>query len=286
MGLLLKWLINVWITLTGKRCTFAQYPWLEGPAGEALLIGDEYYKAYAAAAGLSVVRDPAGGLVGDFGALIPRADPSREQLLPAVADFYEHTACYKLEVWSQWYAPYAFFARTLIRALSTKMNQLNIPLQPLETSRGMSNEVLHLVDNTGRVAHACWLRKSVLTGRVVYSGFYSHVTINGAPMVRVVFPLPGGNATVLLRVVVQEDGSVKLLSDGRRIGDSGYYRVQRAGKEAVRVKKIPLKEVIHVFSDSFGDLRTDHIFSFLGAKMLHLHYKILKAPPAKEKPRL
>jgi hypothetical protein len=278
MGLLLKWLINVWLASTGKRCRFADYPWLQGPMGDTLLIGDEYYKAYAAATCLDIAQDPAGGLVADFRALIQADDPLRARLLPAVAHFYEHTAQYKLEVWSQWYGPYAIFARTLIRSLSAKMNQLNIPLRPPETSRGMSNEVLHLKDRmSGELVHACWLRKSILTGRVVYSGFYSGIQVGGRPMVRVVFPLPGGNATVLLRVEVQEDGSVKLLSDGKRIGDAGYYRVRRLKDSAVRVKYVPLKEVIHVFRDSLGDLRTDHIFTFLGLKMLHLHYKIMKA---------
>ena len=278
MGLLLKWLINAWIAATGRKLRFADYPWLQGPMGDELLIGDEYYKAYAIREGLLVERDPAGGLVESFSAIIPGSDPLRETLNPDVAHFYEHTAQYKLEVWSQWYPPYAIFARMLIRSLSTKMNQLNIPLQPLETSRGMSNEVLHLKDPaTGRVVHACWLRKSILTGRVVYSGFYSGIQIGGVPMVRVVLPLPGGNATVLLRITVQADGSVKLLSDGRRIGGAGYYRVQRSGDDAVRVKYVPLKEMIHVFCDAFGDLRTDHIFSFLGVKMLQLHYKIMKA---------
>ena len=74
---------------------------------------------------------------------------------------------------------------------------------------------------------------------------------------------------------MQEDGSVKLLSDGKRIGEAGYYRVRRSGDDAVRVKYVPLKEVIHVFCDEYGDLRTDHIFSFLGTKMLQLHYKIM-----------
>ena len=275
MGLLLKWLINAWISITGKRCPYSEYPWLKGPLGEGLLIGDEYYKAYAAAENLTVVRDPQGGLVDDFRRLIPAHDTFRDRLIPEVSRFYEHTAGYKLEVWSQWYPPFAFFARILIRSLSGKMNQLNIPLQPLETSHGMSNQVLHLEDANGKVVHACWLRKSILTGRVVYSGFYSGIEIKGVPMVRVVFPLPGGNATVLLRVEVQENGAVKLLSDGRRIGEAGYYRVQRSGDDAVRVKYVPLKESIHVYLDDFNDLRTDHIFSFLGSKMLHLHYKII-----------
>lgn len=275
-GLLLKWLINIWIRGSGRKLRYADHPWLRGPMGAALLIGDAFYEAYATQSGLVVERNARGGLVDDFRSGIAVNDPFRERLLPEVADFYEHTAAYKLEVWSQWYPPFALFARTLIRALSTKMNQLNIPLEPLETSRGMSNEVIHLKDpETGELRFTCWLRKSLRSGKVVYSGFYSVVNIAGQPLVRVIFPLPGGNATVLLRVVTQADGSVKLISDGKKIGDPGYYRVQGAGPDAVRVKYIPLKEVIHVFRDEAGVLRTDHDFAFFGRKMLQLHYKIL-----------
>lgn len=278
MGALLKWLINTWIIVTGKRYTYADYPWLRGPMGDADRIGDQYYHDYARWEGLLVESGADNGLLTDFKSILSVQDRAEGKLHPAIVAFYEHTARYKLEVWSQWYAPYAFFARTLIASLSSKMDQLNIPLQPLETSRGMSNEVLHLKDpTTGQVVHACWLRKSVLTGKVVYSGFYSGIQINGQPFVRVVFPLPGGNATVLLHAVVQEDGSVKLLSDGRRVGAAGYYRVQRSGDDGVKLKYIPLKEEIHVFSDENGTLRTDHLFYFLGRKMLHLHYKIITA---------
>jgi hypothetical protein len=145
MGLLLKWLINVWISTTGKLLRFADYPWLQGPMGDDLLIGDGFYQSYAKASGLIIERDPAGGLVTDFGGLIPASDPNRSALLQAVSHFYEHTAQYKLEVWSQWYPP------------------------------------------------------------------------------------------------------------------------------------LPCLRVLHVFMDDFGDLRTDHIFTFLAARMLHLHYKIIRS---------
>ena len=157
---------------------------------------------------------------------------------------------------------------------------MNIPLYPLETSRGISNEVLQLVDDrTGELKYSCWLRKSILSGKVVYAGFYSRCLIHESPFVRVVFPLPDGNVTVLLSAHVQADGSVKLISDGRGIGDAGYYRLRRHKPGSVRVKYIPLKETIHVFEDEEGTLRTDHIFRFLSKKFLHLHYKIMPVAP-------
>lgn len=275
LGSFLKAAINTWVGTSGRLCRYDDYPWLKGPVGSDR-IGDDFYTRYAEKEGLEIRRLPDGGLLRDFRAAILAADPLRDRVLPEIAHFYEHTAAYKLEVWSQWYRPYSFFARTLIKTLSGKMDQLNIPLYPLETSRGMSNEVLHLVDPaSGAIMHACWLRKSILSGNVVYSGFYSRCTIGEKEFVRVIFPLPKGSATVLLRVEALEDGSVMLVSKGKGIGDAGYYRVQESGPGRVRVKYIPLKETIHVFRDEDGVLRTDHIFRFLNRKLLHLHYKIL-----------
>lgn len=170
------------------------------------------------------------------------------------------------------------FTHVLIRTVSSGIDQLNIPLSPLETSRGMSNEVIGLVDKEKNQLMACWLRKTVLTKKVVYAGFYSIVKISDKPFIRVVFPLPKGSATVLLRVEVQEDGSVKLISDGKKPGGAGYYRVKVMSNDKIRYKFIPLKELIHVYTDENNVLRTDHVFWYWGMKFLQLHYKMELVP--------
>lgn len=276
LGTILQWAINTWLYITGRVVAYKDHPWLEGPMSEDKVIGADFYAHYAAKAGLVVDSAHSGGLLEDFNQVIDDSDPLKYTLNKKVKQFYEHTVQYKLEVWSQWYSPIRFFSRILIKSVSAKMDQLNIPLEPLETSRGMSNEVLHLRDAvTGKLKYACWLRKSILSGRVVYAGFYSGVVANGRPFVKVVFPLPNGNVTVMLQVVVQPDGSVKLISKGKKIGDAGYYRVMRHKEGKVKLRYIPLKESIHVFEDQEGILRTDHEFSFWNIKFLHLHYKIL-----------
>jgi len=275
-GSFLQWVINFWLRITGRKVQYSEYPWLRGPMADSNIVGDRFYEQYARAENLTLGNQHTGGLIDDFASLIPDTDPLKEKLNPRVRHFYEHTTQYKLEVWSQWYTPIQYFARILIRSVSTKMDQLNIPLEPLETSRGMTNEVLHLNDpHTGRQVCACWLRKAVLSGRVVYAGFYSGVVVNGIPSVKVAFPLPGGNVTVLLKVVVQQDGSVKLISDGKRIGETGYYRVRSVGNDGASVRFLPLKECIHVYEDNEGVMRTDHEFAFWHIRFLLLHYKIL-----------
>jgi hypothetical protein len=281
LGALLQWFINAWVRFTGRKVSYDQYPWLRGPVLEGNTLADDYYQQYAVAEGLEVITSHGGGLLEDFKGAIDADAPDLEKLLPAVVDFYEHTSRYKLEVWSQWYGPIAFFARNLVRFLSRRMNQLNIPLYPLETSRGMSNGVIWLREPDGRLRFTCWLRKSILSGRVVYAGFYSACTVGDKRMVKVVFPLPDGNVTVLLHVQVQPDGSVKLLSHGKGLGDAGYYRLRHLNPAQARIKYIPLKESIHVFVDEFGVSRTDHEFWFLRIKFLHLHYKMMRDEAAR-----
>ncbi len=276
MKFILSFFIDWWIELTGTKRNLSQVPWLRGPYGKKAQIGNDFYKEYATEQGLGLNDSPTNGLLDDFTKALNKEDSAK--LDPAIAHFYEHTAAYKLEVWSEWYHPVKWFAHVLIKWVSSDIEQLNIPLSPLETSRGMSNQVIALTDGSQKQMVACWLRKSIYTGKIVYAGFYSVIEIGDKPFIRVVFPLPKGSATVLLRVDVQTDGSVKLISDGKKSGGAGYYRVKYGKNDTVKFKYIPLKEQIHVFVDEFGVLRTDHEFWFWKLKFLHLHYKMELLP--------
>ena len=146
---------------------------------------------------------------------------------------------------------------------------------PLETSRGMSNEVIQLRKPGAPAAGlVCWLRKSLMKNRVVYSGFYAGMMVGGERLVRVVFPLPKGNVTVLLHPEYLPDGSFRLVSNGKKFGRSGYYRVQQFRPGMVKVRLLPLHEVIHVYESPDGELRTDHEFRFWGFRLLKLHYRM------------
>jgi hypothetical protein len=279
IGSFLQWCIHTWLFISGKKSSIAKQPWLEGPCGNNSIIGDEFYQRYAASENLSIHNDENGGLLQDFKLVLNVNDPNYPKLNKRVQHFYEYSARYKLEVWSEWYGLMSVFAKILIRTVSKRMNQLNIPLSPLATSRGMTSEIIHLKEAPdGKVKYTCWLRKLIKTNEVVYAGFYTSCQTPALPYqcVKVVFPLPKGNVTVLLRVEIQADGSVKLISDGQYQNGPGYYRVLQLNKEERKIKKIPLQETIHVFEDEEGVLRTDHTFSFLKIKLLHLHYKIIE----------
>jgi len=257
--------------VTGRKVSLAEHPWLDGPVG-GNYIGELFYQDYAKEKGYTASTPPNGGLMKDFSVLGSKEHP---QLSEKVVDFYEHTSNYKMEVWTQSYYPVKLFAKLLISTISREINQLNVPLDPMETSRGMSSDVIRLSDASGEQKIVCWLRKVAAGNRVVYSGFYAPILIHNKPFVRVVFPLPNGSVLVVLRPEFLADGSFRLVSDYGAFGEAGYYRVQRSKPGFVKVRMIPLKEIIHVFEDGQGVLRTNHEFWFLGIRFLKLHYKLI-----------
>jgi hypothetical protein len=265
--------------LFGRRVALAELPWLDGPIGPRR-IGADFHRSLAESAGLELRAGDDLGLLASCTVLDgPDFDSSR--LHPAVRDFYEHTSRYHLEVWSQWSPLFWLFGWALINFVSRRMEQLNFPMYPLETARGMTSDVEQLVDRDGRVAYTSWLRRNLGTGMVIYSGFYSSASPPGcAPCVKVVFPLNGGNATVLLRPVVEADGSLKLISAGKRFGDPGFYRVSGRHERARVWHVTPLVETFHVYPDADRSVRTDHHLSWWGLSVLHLHYHITPASPS------
>jgi hypothetical protein len=94
-----------------------------------------------------------------------------------------------------------------------------------------------------------------------------------------VYPLPGGSATTIFRPENRADGSFALVSDGRRFGEAGYYRIHRTDGGALRVKRVPMEETIHVFVDSEGVLHASHTFALWRARFLDLHYELTPHEP-------
>ena len=264
------------IRLFGRTVRESEVPWLVGPMGSDY-IGDKPYEECAEREGLTIERQArTGGLVPNFDSLAsPGFDVARVH--PRVRHFYEHTAGYRMDVWAESSFPANLGLWLLVTTISRKVNQLNFPLRVLETAKGMASEIVLLKDAAGAVRYAGWYRKLVESGRVIYTGFYmiQRVPHDGNPAVKVVFPMPQGNATVILRPRLSEDGSFELSSDGAGFGDVGFYRVQSRSQERLRVWRVrSLKEHFRVYVDDADTLRCDHGVRFLGLRVLHLHYRI------------
>jgi hypothetical protein len=195
-----------------------------------------------------------------------------------VRHFYEHTAAYELDAWSEWCGAFKPFGWLLAVLFSRRLQQLNVPLSGLDTSRGLSNAVWHLVEpNTHETRYVVWVRHLVGSGMTVYAGSYgpSHVPGWPGPCLKVAFPLPNGNALVIMKPVVHEDGSLSLVSSGHRFGDPGFYFTVCHGNGRLSVRYVPtMRETIRVYESGRHEVRADHTLTIWGLVFLRLHYRL------------
>ena len=268
--------IAVLIRIFGRTVQESSARWLSGPIGREY-IGDKPYEEVAEREGLELVRRAStGGLLPEFRALDGpgfRAD----DLKPEVRHFYEHTSGYRMDVWSESFFPGKLGLWLLVTTISRKVNQLNFPLHALATAKGVDSEIVHLKTREGAVRYAGWYRRLVELNRTIYTGFYmtERVPHCETPCVKVVFPMPNGNATVLLRPSIDANGHLRLSSAGERFGDAGFYRIRRFDDGRLLVWRVrTLREEFQVYVDSVGVLRCDHSVNFMGMRVLHLHYRI------------
>jgi hypothetical protein len=282
IGFCLEWAIEILVRVTGKRVLKRDAPWLNCFLGQPGRIGTGIYERIAAEAGLRIEVPEDAGLIPEFGALCgPSFDPSAVRT--EIRDFYEHTAQFQLEVWSEVSLTGRFFLWLLVEFISRRMDQLNFPISSLEVAKGMSSEVIQLREPGSRnVVATGWLRRLKSSGNVIYAGLYSTVQIPGEenPCVKVTFPCRG-SANVYLRPIAHSDGSFGLDSSGGGFGRSGFYRLVDGGADYWRVRNFTtLHELFRVYVDGEGVLRTDHTVSFLGIIIIRLHYKMLPSSTA------
>jgi hypothetical protein len=272
------WFIAGLIRVFGRVVRLSDEPWLAGPIGGDY-IGDLPYEELARGENLTLVRHE-GGLLPTTTALDGPSFHSGD-LKPEIRRFYEQTADYRMDVWSDAFFPGKIGLWLLVTTLSRQVNQLNFPLDALATARGIDGEIVQLKEPDGRVRYVGWYRRLVEAGRALYTGFYmtQKVPRFENPCVKVVFPMPGGNATVVLRPSVDKDGNLRLSSNGTQFGDAGFYRVQKVDGDRLHVWRVrTLHEDFFVYLDSGQVLRCDHSVSFLGMPVLRLHYRLEPVP--------
>ena len=280
-GELSDWITQRWVRATGTRVDLATAEWLRGPMGTTRGIGTQIVEELSHATGLVPRHESSVGLLTNFECLAaPDFDPRKVDR--RVVEFYTKTANYDLDSWAQWSGIFRPFGALLARVFSRRLQQLNVPLAGLDTSRGVTSDVVPFVDSaTNRVVFTLWLRRLVHTQNVLYAGCYSAAEIPGraGACVRVVFPLPNGNAIVLMRPELRPDGSLAVVSSGQRFGDPGFYFTVSDGPGRVWARYVSsVKETIHVYSAEQNTVRADHILTYFGAPVLRLHYRLSPTP--------
>lgn len=271
------WITQQWVKITGRRRDLRSDVWLDGPVG-AGLIGDLWLDAYADSVGGETVRSEGGGLLPSM-SLLNQPGFSADLLHPTVVDFYETTSNWRLEVWSRWSPWFRPLGVVLSALFARRLQQLNLPLDPLETSRGMTSDVIPVVAKDGSLLGSAWQRTLRATGHTVFGGFYGVVALpaTGHPAIRVVFPLPNGSVTVFLRPENHDAGALRLFSDGSSWGEAGAYLVVRGPGSAVWARRVPLPERFEVYVDAEGVLRADHDLRFVKWPVIQMHYRIARS---------
>ena len=142
----------------------------------------------------------------------------------------------------------------------------------------MSSQVLQLREReSGDLVQTAWIRELHATKHVLYAGCYSICTVPGYPnpCVKVVFPLPNGNAIVLMKPEAHADGSFSVTSAGQRFGDPGFYFTLHDENGLAWAKYVKnLKETIKVYPAEQGTVRADHLLWIWGIEFLRLHYRM------------
>ena len=278
IGHLQDWMTQVWVKFTGRQFNPKKNEWLVGPIGDTDIIKDKFIDTLAYKENLHIERNGNDtGLLTSFHDL-ELSNEEMKLLHPKVVDFYERTSNYDFEIWSEWCGFFKPFGWLLSVIFSKRLQQLNLPLSSLQSAKGIDSNIIKLLDKeNNKPKWTIWYRILKSTNNVIYSGVYTTCTVPNMPgrMLKVVFPLPNGNATVILRKEILPDGSLKLCSDGKRFGDNGFYFTLTNHKDKHWTRFIKsMHEWITVYVDKGNILRADHNLEFYGMPFLNLHYKM------------
>jgi hypothetical protein len=269
---------QIWVKITGRKINLQNEQWLIGPIGNEDIIKDKFIEKLKEKENLQLLVNPK-----DAGLLesISDLDFTEEELRilnPQVIDFYENTSNYHFEIWSEWKSLFKPFGKALSIIFSKRLQQLNLPLNSLDSSKGINSEIIKL-SNEHKTVWTIWYRKLKSSNDVIYAGVYTTAFVPkyNKNLLKVIFPLPNGNASVIMTKKVLSDGSLLLSSDGKKFGDNGFYFTLTDHKGNYWAKFVSsMHEWIKVYEDGEKVLRADHNLKFYGFPFLKLHYKMTK----------
>ncbi len=279
-GYFIDWFSQFYVKIFGKRVHPENFDWLLGPIGDTDIINDQYIQKIAKEENLEVrVNEPGAGLL-EYMNILEFEESDLQKLNPAIRDFYEHTTNYKLELWTSWNGLFKLLGWALAKIFAHRLQQLNLPLNPMDTAKGLDSRIIKLYEKDSKLPkYVIWHRELKHKNQVVYSGIYGHTQlpdVEKGKVLRIIFPLPNGTATVVMQQKIQEDGSYFIHSKGHKSGEVGFYFTLKKG-EKYWVKFVkPMNEKIHVYEDDEGTLRVNHQLNFYKINFLSLHYKIVR----------
>ncbi|SMC52297.1 hypothetical protein [Moheibacter sediminis] len=219
------WFTQQWAIFWGKEIESNDVPWLMGAFGKPGAKADDFIHEIAKDKVLEIERNTASnGLLASIQDLNFSSE-EYNRLSKNVVDFYEKTADYELSFAVKWNPFFKFFGKLINYLFSNRINQLNVPTNNFESSNQIKSEIIRLVNPESKeVKYTVWYRTFESTQQVLYSGIYSTCELpSGKTCIKAVFPLPNGNATVIMTPSVGVNGELLLISSGKKFGDAGFY---------------------------------------------------------------
>lgn len=227
------WFTQQWVILWGRKISSSSHAWLLGPFGAIGDQGEDFIYHLAHKEGLNVRRNcQHTGILPDINALHLPSD-QQQRLTQSIVDFYEKTAHYTIKIELNWNPFFKGFGYLVHLFFGRRIKQLNIPTNTGVLPQNIGSEIIQLLDPiTQNVQHTFWLRTYESNGDVLFSGLYGTGQLpTGETIVKVVFPLPQGNATVLLKPEITAEGNLLLQANGSAFGGAGFYFLLRDTKK-------------------------------------------------------
>lgn len=272
------WITQQWVILFGKKIIPNQNEWLLGPFGNTKGIGQKFIKQLAINEHLVIDKNKrAKGLLKSINQL-NLSNTELDRLSKNVIDFYENTSNYEFDLKVKWNPFFKIFGALLKILFSNRIEQLNLPSESKENSKALKSEIIHLIDKKNQeLKRTIWLRTFKNSEQVVYSGVYEICTIpSGKTCIKAIFPLPNGNATVILNPSVGKKGELILKSSGRKIGDSGFYFLLKDTKGNLWTKYIKSFKDQLIVSSENERVKAKQTLKLWGFRVLTFEYNIKK----------
>ncbi len=272
------WITQQWVIVSGQRINYEDFKWLLGQFGNTNGIGDKFITQLAKTEDLEICNsEKSKGLLMSIDQL--QLSPTElSKLSKEVIDFYENTSDYEFDLKTQWNPVFKIFGHLLKILFSQRIEQLNIPMNNNKQSKEMQSYIIQLIDKrTKKIKRTIWLRTFKQTNQVIYSGVYETCTLpGGITCIKAIFPLPNGNATVILQPSVGNSGELILKSSGNSIGDSGFYFLLKDIKGNLWTKYIrSFKDNLNVRLEN-GKIIATQVLTFYGLRVLKFEYDIRK----------
>ena len=188
-----------WVKATGRKINPQTHKWLIGPLGNEDVIGNKFIQNLVNDEDLKYSSNiPNVGLLESISDLDFTQD-ELDVLNKQVVDFYVNTSNYDFEIWSEWKSFFKPFGKALSLIFSKRLQQLNLPLNSLDSSKGIKSEIIKL-SKEDKTKWTIWYRKLKISNDVIYAGIYTTAFVPkyNKSLLKVIFPLPNGNASVVI----------------------------------------------------------------------------------------